>query len=165
MSRPPVPPEDSSSDSSEHGSGSHNGQEPALTPAEGRPRAVVVVTLIVGAEATALLIAAGWYGYELAVGAPVQSFWGAVFTLGLLLAFSAWLYAVSYFLFRGFRWTRAAALVAQLFILTIGFPTLAGGVVWAGFAMLVPAMTAIVLLFHKGVLSHASRTGGSPPAI
>ena len=31
----------------------------------------------------------------------VLSFWGAVFTLGLLLAFSAWLYSVADFLFRG----------------------------------------------------------------
>lgn len=136
-----------------------------MGPAAGRPWAVVAVALIVAAEATALLVAACWYGYELLAGAPVQSFWGAVFTLGLLVAFSAWLYAVCYFLFRGFRWTRAAALVAQLFILTIGFPTLAGGVVWAGIAMLVPALTAIVLLFDKRVLSHACRTGGSPPAL
>ncbi|MDQ0677769.1 hypothetical protein QFZ30_001151 [Arthrobacter pascens] len=131
----------------------------------GRPRAIVVIALIAVAEATALLVAAGWYGYRLASGAPVQSFWGAVFTLGLLLAFAAWLYAVGHFLFRGYRWTRAAALVAQLFVLTIGFPTLTGGLVWAGVAMLVPALTAVVLLFDKRVISYASRTGGSPPAL
>jgi hypothetical protein len=130
-----------------------------------RPRGIVVIALIVAAEATALLIAAAWYGYELLSGAPVMSFWGAVFTLGLLLAFSAWLYSVGHFLFRGRRWTRAAALVAQLFVLTIGFPTLTAGVVWAGIAMLVPALTAIVLLFDKRVISYASRTGGLPPAL
>jgi hypothetical protein len=124
-----------------------------------------VIALIAVAEATALLVAAGWYAYGLASGAPVQSFWGAVFTLGLLLAFSAWLYAVGHFLFRGYRWTRAAALVAQLFVLTIGFPTLTGGLVWAGLAMLVPALAAVVLLFDKRVISYASRTGGSPPAL
>jgi hypothetical protein len=125
----------------------------------------VVIALIVAAEATALLVAAAWYGYELLSGAPVLSFWGAVFTLGLLLAFSAWLYAVGHFLFRGRRWTRAAALVAQLFVLTIGFPALTAGVVWAGIAMLVPALAAIVLLFDKRVISYASRTGGLPPAL
>ncbi|HAG58307.1 MAG TPA: hypothetical protein DEQ49_18250 [Arthrobacter bacterium] len=126
---------------------------------------MVVIALIVAAEATALLIAAAWYGYELLSGAPVMSFWGAVFTLGLLLAFSAWLYSVGHFLFRGRRWTRAAALVAQLFVLTIGFPTLTAGVLWAGIAMLVPALTAIVLLFDKRVISYASRAGGLPPAL
>lgn len=145
MSRPPVNPADPSPPT--------------------RPRGIVVIALIVAAEATALLVAAAWYGYELLTGAPVLSFWGAVFTLGLLLAFSAWLYSVGHFLFRGRRWTRAAALVAQLFVLTIGFPTLTGGVVWAGIAMLVPALTAIVLLFDRRVISYASRTGGLPPAL
>jgi hypothetical protein len=129
------------------------------------PPAVVVVALIAALEATALLVAAGWYGYQLLTGSPVLSFWGAVFTLVLLLAFAAWLYAVTVFLYRGYRWTRAAALVAQLFVLTIGFPTLSGGLVVAGLAMLVPAATAIVLLFHNKVISYASRTGSAPPAL
>nr|WP_307038080.1 hypothetical protein [Arthrobacter sp. B3I4] len=113
----------------------------------------------------ALLVAAGWYGLQLVSGAPVLSFWGAVFTLGLLLAFSAWLFAVAVFLFRGYRWPRAGALVAQLFMLTIGFPTLTGGYVIAGLAMLVPAAVAIVLLFDKRVIAFASRAGGAPPAL
>lgn len=117
------------------------------------------------AEATALLVAAAWYGYELLTGAPVLSLGGAIFTLGLLLAFSAWLYAVALFLFRGRRWTRAAALVAQLFVLTIAFPTLTGGVILAGLAMLLPAVAALVLLFDKRVISYASRTGDMPPAL
>ncbi|MBD1537387.1 hypothetical protein HC744_02425 [Arthrobacter sp. S1_S22] len=126
---------------------------------------MIVVTLVVAVEATALLLAASWYGYQLAIGSPVLSFWGAVFTLGLLLAFSAWLYAVGVYLYRGYRWTRAAALVAQLFVLTIGVPTLSGGLVLAGLAMLLPAVAAIVLLFHNKVISYASRTGGSTPAL
>lgn len=165
MSRPPENPANSSPDPSEHGFGSEGGRDPSEPSAGGRPRAIVVIALIAVAEATALLVAAGWYAYGLASGAPVQSFWGAVFTLGLLLAFSAWLYAVGHFLFRGYRWTRAAALVAQLFVLTIGFPTMTGGLVLAGLAMLVPALTAVVLLFDKRVISYASRTGGSPPAL
>lgn len=130
-----------------------------------RPPAVTVLSLIVGAEATALLVAAAWYAIQLVTGAPVLSFWGAVFTLALLLSFAAWLYAVAYFLFRGFRWPRAGALVAQLFVLTIGFPTLTGGYIAAGFAMLVPAVVALVLLFNKGVIRFASRAGGAPPAL
>ena len=85
--------------------------------------------------------------------------------MALLLAFAAWLFAVGHFLFRGYRWTRAASLVAQLFVLTVGFPTLAGGLVWAGLAMVLPALVAIVLLFDKRVVAYASRTGGSPPAV
>ncbi|MCU1515628.1 MAG: integral rane protein, partial [Pseudarthrobacter sp.] len=50
-------------------------------PAGARPPALVVIALVDGSEATALLISAGWYGYELSTGAPVLSFWGAVFTM------------------------------------------------------------------------------------
>ena len=167
MSRPPVdptdPPNDSESPNQDPGQPSPELQADGSGPA--RPAAVLVVALIVAAEATALLAAAAWYGYQLAAGSPVLSFWGAVFTLVLLLAFSAWLYSVAVFLNRGYRWTRAAALVAQLFVLTIGFPTLTGGLPLAGLAMLVPAVTAIVLLFHSKVIRFASRTGSATPAL
>lgn len=130
-----------------------------------RPAGITVIVIVTALEATALLVAAGWYGFQLLTGAPVLSFWGAVFTLGLLLAFSAWLFAVGYFLFRGYRWPRAGALVAQLFMLTIGFPTLTGGYPAAGLAMLLPAALAIVLLFDKRVIAFASRPGGSSRAL
>ena len=130
-----------------------------------RPSGILVIVIVVALEATALLVAAVWYGSQLLTGAPVLSFWGAVFTLGLLLAFSAWLFAVATFLFRGYRWPRAGALVAQLFTLTIGFPTMTGGYPLAGLAMLLPAVLAIVLLFDKRVIAFASRAGGAPPAL
>ncbi|WP_441404569.1 hypothetical protein [Arthrobacter sp. YAF17] len=141
---------------------------PAGDPGAGlpaRPSGILVIAVVVALEASALLVAAIWYGSQLLTGAPVLSFWGAVFTLGLLLAFSAWLFAVATFLFRGYRWPRAGALVAQLFTLTIGFPTLTGGFPLAGLAMLVPAVIAIVLLFDKRVIAFASRAGGAPPAL
>lgn len=136
-------------------------------PSQGdaRPPGIIVIAAIVALEAAALLTAAGWYGSQLLTGAPVLNFWGAVFTLGLLLAFSVWLFAVARSLFRGYRWPRAGALVAQLFALTIGFPTLTGGYPLAGLAMLVPAVIAIVLLFDKRVIAFANRTGGAPPAL
>lgn len=130
-----------------------------------RPIGVIVISLVVLLEALALLAAAGLYTFQLVSGAPVASFWGAVFTLGLLLVFSAWLFAVGHFLFRGYRWTRAAALVAQLFVLTIGIPTMTGGLPLAGLAMIVPALATIVFLFEKKVLAFASRTGGSSGAL
>nr|WP_232083344.1 hypothetical protein [Arthrobacter sp. SO5] len=130
-----------------------------------RPAGIFAIAVIVALEATALLVAAAWYGGQLLTGAPVLSFWGAVFTLGLLLAFSTWLFAVARFLFRGYRWPRAGALVTQLFTLTIGFPTVTGGYTLAGLAMLLPAAVAIVLLFDKRVIAFASRAGGTPPAL
>lgn len=155
MSRPPVNP----TDPAEEQPGG-----PGPGPAA-RPAGITVIAVVTALEATALLVAAGWYGFQLLTGAPVLSFWGAVFTLGLLLAFSAWLFAVGHFLYRGYRWPRAGALVAQLFMLTIGFPTLTGGYPLAGLAMLLPAAAAIVLLFDKRVIAFASRPGGSSRAL
>ncbi len=130
-----------------------------------RPAGILVIAVVVALEAAALLLAAAWYSSQLLTGAPVLSFWGAVFTLALLLALSVWLFAVARFLLRGFRWPRAAALVAQLLVLTIGFPTATGGYLAAGLAMLLPAVTAIVLLFDGRVIAYASRSGGAPPAL
>lgn len=165
MSRAPKDPSGPFSDDG----GSGIPEEPAsagtVPSSPVRPRTIAVISGIVAAEATALLGAAAWYGFQLISGAPVMSFWGAVFTLGLLLAFASWLYAVAVFLFRGFRWPRAGALVAQLFVLTIGFPTLTGGFPVAGAAMLIPAATAIVLLFDKRVIRFASRAASAPPAL
>ncbi|MFP3459403.1 hypothetical protein R5O87_00985 [Arthrobacter globiformis] len=165
MSRPPKDPSGPSDDAGNPGTPQDRETAGAAPSGPGRPRAVAVISGIVALEATVLLAAAGWYGFQLASGAPVMSFWGAVFTLGLLLAFAAWLYAVAVFLFRGFRWPRAGALVAQLFVLTIGFPTLTGGLPVAGAVMLIPAATAIVLLFDKRVIRFASRAASDPPAL
>ncbi|MHC6592484.1 hypothetical protein [Arthrobacter sp. C152] len=160
MSRPPANPAGTPPHSNDprHESGAAPGRRTV-------PPGAVVVAVVAAAEATALMVAAAWYAYELFTGSPVLSFWGAVFTLGLLLAFSAWLYAVAVFLYRGYRWTRAAALVAQLFVLTIGVPTVTSGLVLPGLAMLVPAATAIILLFSTTVISYASRTGSAPPTL
>lgn len=179
MSRPPADPADSSpgpdpgrrpdaapTDAGRPDEGRPEEGVPAPLPAQGpRPGAVTLIAAIVATEATALLGAAAWYGYNLLAGSPVLSFWGAVFTLALLLAFSAWLFAVATFHFRGYRWTRAAALVAQLFVLTIGFPTLSGGLIPAGLAMVVPALLTLVLLFNSRVITYVSRTGSGTPAL
>ncbi|MFK0001357.1 hypothetical protein ACIQTZ_01350 [Paenarthrobacter sp. NPDC090520] len=169
MSRPPANP---AQPSSGHDGNDDSTRLPATAKSAGpeqdragRPTGIVVISIVVVLEALALLGAAAWYAFELLSGAPVLTFWGAVFTLGLLLAFSAWLFAVGHFLFRGYRWTRAAALVAQLFVLTIGFPTMSGGLILPGLAMIVPALAALVFLFQRPVISYASRTGGSQGAI
>ncbi|KQR06416.1 hypothetical protein ASF74_03325 [Arthrobacter sp. Leaf145] len=158
MSRPPVDP---AQPHAGHDGNSGSGRQSPSNSGTVRPRGILIISVVVVLEALALLAAAAWYGFELLTGAPVLTFWGAVFTLVLLLAFSTWLFAVGHFLFRGYRWTRAAALVAQLFVLTIGFPTMTGGLVFQGLAMILPALAAIIFLFQKDVISYASRTGGS----
>ena len=169
MSRPPANPAQPSPDS--NGNEDRSAAAPVGRPADGslpktkRPPGIKVISVVVLLEALALLTAAAWYAFELLTGAPVLTFWGAVFTLALLLAFSAWLFAVGHFLFRGYRWTRAAALVAQLFVLTIGFPTATSGLILPGLAMILPALAAILFLFQPNVISFASRTGGTEGAL
>ena len=165
VSRPPIgPPEDASGQDADPRIPDGNGPDADNQPLK-RPPSIVVLSVILAAEATALLIAAVWFLIQLISGAPVTSIWGALFILVLVAAFSAWLFGMARFLYLGFRWPRAGALVAQLFVLTIGLPTLTGGYTLYGLAMLVPAAAAIVLLFDKGVLSFASRAGGAPPVL
>ena len=99
VSRAPCDPEDPSENAGETRRRTPAGIPANGVPASGRsgrgPPGILVIAVVVALEATALLVAAIWYGSQLLTGAPVLSFWGAVFTLCLLLAFSAWLFAVA----------------------------------------------------------------------
>ncbi|WP_342024101.1 hypothetical protein AAE021_02545 [Arthrobacter citreus] len=128
-----------------------------------RPPAVLVISAILVLEALALLGVAGWFVYNLFTVAPV-SMGGAVFTTVLLAAAGIWLLALGHFFFRGYRWTRAGALVFQLFAVVIAVPTLQGGVILAGLLLLLPAATVLLLLFTRPVLEHTSKVSGDPKA-
>ena len=89
---------------------------------------------------------------------------GAVFTALVVTAAGIWLLVLGHFFFRGYRWTRAGALVFQLFAVVIAVPTLQGGVLLAGLALLLPAAAVLLLLFTRPVLEHTSRISGDPKA-
>lgn len=99
--------------------------------------------------------------YNLLTATPA-SLGGAVFSLILILAVAVWLLVVGHFFFRGMRWTRAAALVWQLFMIAVAVPTIQGGVVLVGIALLVPAAAVLLLLFTKPVLAWTSHTHAEP---
>ncbi|MGY3567539.1 hypothetical protein [Sinomonas sp. RB5] len=122
-------------------------------PSFHRPWTLAVLVAVVLLEAAVLVGFAVFYAVELLAGNAETSPGGAAFTLVLLAAFGAWLAAAGVFLWRGRRWPRSAALVAQLFALVIGVPTLTGGVVVLGIAIVVPALVALFLLFEKRVLA------------
>ena len=128
-----------------------------------RPIAIIVIAAIVVLEAVALLAVAGWFVYGLLTQTPT-SFGGAVFQLVLLVLLAGWLLAVGHFLFRGYRWTRAAALVWQLFIIVIGVPTLSGGLVGPGLALLLPAAVVMLLIFTRPVTEFLTK-GPAPTAL
>lgn len=137
---------------------------PQNSPAQqSRPGAVALISAILVFEALALLGVAGWYIYNL-INSTATSFGGAVFSLFLIVLVAVWLLVVGHFFFRGMRWTRAAALVWQLFMIVIAVPTLQGGVVLVGLMLLLPAAAVILLLFSKPVIAWTSRTSGDAKA-
>lgn len=134
------------------------GPEPRASSA--RPVGITVIAAILLLEALGLVAAAGWYLHGLLTSTPT-SLGGAVFTMVFLLVLAIWLLVVGHHLFRGYRWTRSAALVFQLFMIVIAVPTLSAGVVMVGVALLLPAAAVVLLLFTKPVIAHTTRTADS----
>lgn len=122
-----------------------------------RPKGVFIIAGIVVLEALALLAVAAWYVYELFESTPL-SYGGAVFFVVLVLLLAAGLLAVGHFLFRGYRWPRSAVLVWQLFMVLLAVTTMTSGQVLIGWAMLLPAVIVLILLFTKDVIAYTSRT-------
>lgn len=129
-----------------------------------RPAGAMLIAAILLLEALGLFTAAGWYLYGLLTSTPT-SLGGAVFTMVFLVVLAIWLLFVSYHLLRGYRWTRSAALVFQLFMIVIAVPTLSAGVVMVGVALLLPAAAVVLLLFTKPVLAHTTRTADNPKVL
>ncbi|MDJ0356436.1 hypothetical protein [Paenarthrobacter sp. PH39-S1] len=144
------------------------GDVPAKTPPAGhrpvRPGGVVLAAGVVGLEGLALLGVGIWYIVGLLTSVP-QSLGGSIFMVVLLLGLGVGLGAVAVNLYRGFRWTRAAAFVWQLLMLTIAGPTLVGGLLLPGLLLLVPPLMVLVLLFTPKVVAFTLRSGGAPPVL
>ena len=132
------------------------------TPAK-RPVAVIVISLVLVLEALALLGAAAWFVYGLMTQTPL-SMSGAIFQLVLLLLLAGWLLAAGHFFFRGYRWTRAAALVWQLFVIVIAFPTFTSGLILPGLLLLLPAAVVLLLIFTRPVTDYLTK-GSAPGAV
>lgn len=150
MSRPPVNP------------AAQPSEDPAARPP--RPVGVVVAAVLLGLEALALSAAGIWYIVNL-LTQPSQSMSAGIFMVVLLFALAAGLGAVAVNLFRGYRWTRSAAFVWQLLMVSLAVPVLAGGEVLTGLALLVPPLVVAFLLFTPKVVAFTLRTGGAQPVL
>ncbi len=124
---------------------------------------MIVISLVLVLEALALLGAAAWFVYGLMTQTPL-SMGGAIFQLVLLLLLAGWLLAAGHFFFRGYRWTRAAALVWQLFVIVIAFPTFTSGLILPGLLLLLPAAVVLLLIFTRPVTDYLSK-GSAPGAV
>lgn len=122
-----------------------------------RPAGVVVVAVVVGLEALALL-AVGLYSIYAALTQPVFSPASAIFLTVLLLGLGAGLAAVSINVFKGMRWTRSAAFVWQLLMVAIAVPALLEGNVLLGLVLLLPPLAAAYYLFTPKVVEYSQRT-------
>jgi hypothetical protein len=137
---------------------------PSANPTSARrPVAVIVISLVLVLEALALLGAAAWFVYGLMTQTPL-SMGGAIFQLVLLLLLAGWLLAAGHFFFRGYRWTRAAALVWQLFVIVIAFPTFTSGLILPGLLLLLPAAVVLLLIFTRPVTDYLTK-GSKPGAV
>ncbi|WP_240629604.1 hypothetical protein [Specibacter cremeus] len=159
-----MPPQEPAADPSSNGSGDVPEHSSADAPAPRRPVGVSVAAAVVALEALALAGVAVWYIVGLLTQTPL-SMGGAIFMVVLLAALAAGLAAVSLNLFRGYRWTRSAAFVWQLLMLSIAVPTLFGGQPLLGILFLVPPLVVAVLLFTPRVVAYTLRTGGDHPVL
>ncbi|MDQ6752368.1 MAG: hypothetical protein M3017_02890 [Actinomycetota bacterium] len=120
--------------------------------------------MVVGLEALALLAVGVWLGINLVASKPVSMASG-IFLLVLVLGFGAGLAAVAVNLYRGFRWTRSAAFVWQLLMLTVAVPALLAGQLVAGLLLIIAPLAVAVPLFTPKVVAFTLRTGGQPPVL
>lgn len=125
-----------------------SGAEGAAATVPVRPLSIVVVVILLLVEALAALGAAGWYATLLGTEGPL-SLGGRIFMLVLILGAAAWQANVAVQVYKGHAWTRAAALVWQVFqvIFAVSFLGAGGWTTVLGTALLVPAAAIILLTF------------------
>ena len=119
---------------------------------------LVVLAVIVFAEAALLTVAAVWLIFELLVDEP-SSIASALALTALVILAAVWLSIVAGNTLRGAPWVRGAIVVWQVLQIAIAVGCFQG--LFArpdiGWALLLPALIALVLLFTKPVLAATTR--------
>ncbi|MGG5751656.1 hypothetical protein ACQ3I4_03400 [Zafaria sp. Z1313] len=132
---------------------SRNPSAPVPAPQRAdRPWQAAAVGLIVLLEALGMIAVGVVFAAQLAAPGPLAPA-GRVFLLVLILGAAAWQGWVALNVFRGRSWTRAAALVWQVFQVILAVPLVGGETLWLGVLLLVPAAAALLLLFNTKTLS------------
>ena len=135
---------------------------PSSFPAA-RPIAIKIVAAAVVLEALVLLGGAALFAYGLATQTPI-SLTSRKTLLVLMLVFGLWLLVVGHYLFRGYRWTRAAALVWQIFVVVVAISMIQGGQLLLGPVLLLAAAASFVLLLTRPVTEFLVK-GAAPRAL
>lgn len=136
----------------EHADQSRNAHEEAAYTR--RPRALLVLAALLAAEALLVWAAAAWLVVELLTATP-SSPAGAVAILVLVVVAAVWVSAIAWGALRARSWIRGAALTWQLVQIFVAIGCFQGlyARVDLGWALLLPSLAVIVLLFTPRVLA------------
>ncbi|WP_233199543.1 hypothetical protein [Cryobacterium sp. N22] len=123
-----------------------------------RSRALITLALLLAAEAALLWTAVVWLILELLTDQPA-SLASALAILALTVVAALWVSAIVVGTLRGRSWIRAAAVTWQLVQVFVAIGCFQG--LYArpdlGWALLIPSVLVIVLLFTRSVLEATSR--------
>lgn len=112
------------------------------------PASLVALAVVLFLESAVLAVVSIWFLIEI-LTTRVNSIGGSILTLALALGATAWVAAAAVGALRGRSWVRGAALTWQLCQLAVAVGAFQG--IFAqptiGFAILVPTVLALILLF------------------
>ncbi len=136
-----------SSGSNEHRANNSRRRSPAL----------ILLAVLLFAEAAALAAVTVWLILSMLTSAPA-TFGGGIAIISLALLATVFMFAVAAGSLRGRRWIRGAAVTWQLMQLALALGAFQGilAVPSVGWALLIPAVLVIVLLFTRSVLAATS---------
>lgn len=119
-----------------------------------RPRALLALAGLLAAEALLLWAAAGWFVFEMLTATPT-SLASAGAILALVLVAALWVSVIAWGALRARSWIRGAALTWQLVQIFVAIGCFQGlyARVDIGWALLLPSLAVIVLLFTPRVLA------------
>ena len=130
------------------------GQDGPSGPRRGRrSRAHLLLVLLLGAEAALLWAAVIWLILELLTDQPT-SFASALAILAIAVIAAVWVTTITVATLRGRSWIRAAAVTWQLVQVFIAIGCFQGFYARPdlGWALLVPSVLVLVLLFTRSVI-------------
>ncbi len=144
----------------------HSGDDENTAGTVRRPRALVLLAVILYAEAGLLWAAVVWLILELVIATPT-SLATALAILVLALIAATWVTAIAVNSLRRRSWIRGAAVTWQLVQVAVAVGSFQG--LYArpdlGWALLLPSVVVLVLLFQRRVVAEttsARAEGGSP---
>lgn len=124
-----------------------------------RPGLLIALAVILAAECALLAVATAWLVFELIVDVPASL--ASALALTVLTALAAvWLAILTVNTLRGAPWVRGGIVVWQVLQIAVAIGCFQGYFARPdiGWALLIPAILALVLLFTRPVLAATARS-------